>query len=174
MEVYMLTKHKISSSKSTMITLQNFIFYQIALVLFGLGAVIYNSIYNIFPKVPILKRLVLIGFIINTLVAVVIILISISKKATKTVINLIINILSKLKLIKNKEKIKKRWDIKLEEFHECATYLRGNKKLFVLGILFNIMSLACLYITPLFIVNSMKDFSSLNIKTTITSSAYVF
>ena len=35
------------------------------------------------------------------------------------------------------------------------------------------MSLACLYITPLFIVNSMKDFSSLNIKTTITSSAYV-
>ena len=91
MEIYMLTKHKISSSKSTMITLQNFIFYQIALVLFGLGAVIYNSIYNIFPKVPILKRLVLIGFIINTLVAVVIILISISKKATKTVINLIIN-----------------------------------------------------------------------------------
>ena len=86
MEIYMLTKHKISSSKSTMITLQNFIFYQIALVLFGLGAVIYNSIYNIFPKVPILKRLVLIGFLINTLVAVVIILVSISKKVTKSFI----------------------------------------------------------------------------------------
>ena len=173
MEIYMLTKHKISSSKSTMITLQNFIFYQIALVLFGLGAVIYNSIYNIFPKVPILKRLVLIGFLINTLVAVVIILVSISKKVTKSFIRLIINILSKLKIIKNKEKTTKRWDDRLEEFHECATYLRENKKLFILGILFNIISLACVYITPLFIVNSMKDFSSLNVGITITSSAYV-
>lgn len=173
MEIYMLTKHNISTSKSTMITIQNFIFYQIALVLFGLGAVIYNSIYNIFPKIPILKRLVLIGFLINTLVAIVIILISVSKKSTKSVMNLIINILSKLKLIKNKEEIKKICNIRLEEFHECATYLRGNKKLFVLGILFNVLSLACLYVIPLFIVNSMNDFNSLNIKTTITSSAYV-
>ena len=75
MEIYMLTKHDINASKGTMITLQNFIFYQIALVLFGIGAVIYNAIYDIFPKIPILRKLVLIGFIINTLVAVVIIII---------------------------------------------------------------------------------------------------
>ena len=173
MEIYMLTEHKISASKSTMITLQNFIFYQIALVLFGLGAVIYNSIYNIFPKVPILRELVLVGFIVNTLVAVVIILVSISKKFTKSFVKLIINILSKLKLVKKKEKLEKRWNARLEEFHECATYLRKRKGLTILGILFNLLSLAYLYIIPLFIVNSMGDFNSLNISTTLTSSAYV-
>ena len=36
MEIYMLTGHGISANKGTMIILQNFIFYQVALVLFGI------------------------------------------------------------------------------------------------------------------------------------------
>lgn len=173
MEIYMLTKHKINANRGTMITLQNFIFYQIALVLFGLGAVIYNSIYDIFPKVSILRELVLIGFIVNTLVAVAIILVSISKKFTKKFIELIINILSKFKLIKDKERISQNWNNRLNEFHECAKYLRQKKLLSILGVLFNILSLACLYIIPLFIAYSMEDFTSLNIENTLTASAYV-
>lgn len=173
MEIYMLTKHKINANRGTMITLQNFIFYQIALVLFGLGAVIYNSIYDIFPKVSILRELVLIGFIVNTLVAVAIILVSISKKFTKKFIELIINILSKFKLIKDKERISQNWNNRLNEFHECAKYLRQKKLLSILGVLFNILSLACLYIIPLFIAYSMGDFTSLNIENTLTASAYV-
>lgn len=173
MEIYMLTEHKINANRGTMITLQNFIFYQIALVLFGLGAVVYNSIYDIFPKVPILRELVLIGFIVNTLVAVAIILVSISKRFTKAFVNLIINILSKLKLVKNKEKTSEGWNARLDEFHECAKYLRKKKLLFILGVLFNLLSLACLYIIPLFIAYSMGDFTSLNIENTLTASAYV-
>lgn len=173
MEIYMLTEHKINANRGTMITLQNFIFYQIALVLFGLGAVVYNSIYDIFPKVPILRELVLIGFIVNTLVAVAIILVSISKRFTKAFVNLIINILSKLKLVKNKEKTSESWNARLDEFHECAKYLRKKKLLFILGVLFNLLSLACLYIIPLFIAYSMGDFTSLNIENTLTASAYV-
>ena len=173
MEIYMLTEHKINANRGTMITLQNFIFYQIALVLFGLGAVIYNSIYDIFPKVPILRELVLIGFIVNTLVAVAIILVSISKRFTKAFVKIIINILSKLKLVKNKEKTSNNWNNRLNEFHECAKYLRKKKLLFIVGVLFNILSLACLYIIPLFIAYSMGDFTSLNIENTLTASAYV-
>lgn len=173
MEIYMLTKHDINASKGTMITLQNFIFYQIALVLFGIGAVIYNAIYDIFPKIPILRKLVLIGFIINTLVAVVIIIISISKKFTTSFIKFIINILYKLRLIKDKTKTKENWNRRINEFHECAEYLRKRKKLTLVGILFNFLSLAALYIIPLFILYSMGNFTSLSIKTTLISSAYV-
>lgn len=173
MEVYMLTEHGISASKSTMYILQNFIFYQIALVLFGIGAIIYNSIYDIFPKVPLLQKLVLIGFIANTLVALGIIFISISKKFTRFCIRTAIYILSKFHLIKDKEKTKNEWRDRLEEFHECARDLRKRRKLCILGVVYNILSLACFYIIPLFILYSMSDFKSLSIANTLTSSAYV-
>lgn len=173
MEVYMLTEHGINANKGTMIILQNFIFYQIALVIFGLGAVIYNGIYGIFPKVPILRELVLIGFIINSFVTVVILFISLSKKFTKFCVKAIIYLLSKTKIVKDKEKVKESWRKRLEEFHTCAKDLRKRKKLFLIGVLFNLLSLACLYIIPLYIAFGMHDYTSLNISTTLVASAYV-
>lgn len=173
MEVYMLTKHGISANKGTMIVLQNFIFYQVALVIFGLFAIIYNFIFHIFPKVVFLRRLVLIGFIINTLIAVIIFMISLSKKFTTTCMKWIVNFLYKVKIIKDKTKIESNLKNRLEEFHSSANELRKRNGLFCLGVIFNIISLACLYATPLFIVYSMHDYNSLNFFECLTSSAYV-
>lgn len=173
MEIYMLTKHGINANRGTMIILQNFIFYQIALVLFGILAVLYNYFFHIYPNETLLKELVLLGFIINTLVAIGIILISISPRFTKFCTRKIISILSKIKIIKNKEQSLEKWKQRLEEFHECAKVLRSRKKLFIGGILFNVLSLACLYIIPIFIAFSMGNFTSITIMETLTSSAYV-
>lgn len=173
MEIYMLTKHGISANKGTMIVLQNFIFYQIALVIFGVFAVVYNYIFHIFPKVLILKKLVLIGFIINTLVAVVIFMISLSKKFTTTCMKLLVKVLDKVNIVKDRKKVEESLSNRLEEFHESAKILRHRKGLLYLGILFNILSLACLYAVPLFVIYSMHDFKSLTLLECLTSSAYV-
>lgn len=172
-EIYMLTKHGINANKGTMIILQNFIFYQIALVLFGILAVEYNYIFHIFPNDTFLKELVLLGFIINTLVAIGIILISISPKFTRFFTKKIISILSKVKIIGDREQTLLKWEQRLNEFHECAKTLRSRKKLFIGGVLFNLLSLACLYIIPIFIAFSMGNFTSIDIMETLTSSAYV-
>ena len=42
------------------------------------------------------------------------------------------------------------WNSKLDDFHASAKKLRKRKKLFVYGVLINIVSLVCLYIIPLF------------------------
>ncbi len=173
MEVYMLTKHGISANKGTMIVLQNFIFYQVALVIFGIFAVIYNYIFHIFPRVVLLKKLVLIGFLINTLVAVVIFMISLSKKFTTTCMKWLVGFLYKIKIVKNKESLEKSLENRLEEFHESAKELRNRKSLFYIGVLFNILSLACLYAIPLFVIYSMHDFNSISLFECLTSSAYV-
>lgn len=173
MEIYMLTEHGINANKGTMIILQNFIFYQVALVLFGIGAVTYNHVFHIFPNQSLLKQLVLIGFIVNTLVAVGIFLVSVSRKFTGFCVNSLIKFFAKIRLIKNQEKIIASWKDRLDEFHECAKYLRKKKSLFFLGVLFNLLSLASLYIIPLFIAYSMGEYKSLNILNTLTASAYV-
>ena len=50
MEIYYLHNEKISVTKSTNIVLQNFIVYQIALVIIGLLALIYNYFYKFFSN----------------------------------------------------------------------------------------------------------------------------
>lgn len=173
MEIYMLTNHHISVSKATSIVIQNFIYYQTALVIFGLVAVVYNAIFHIFPSVKVLQNLVFLGFLINTLVAVGLFAITWSEKTTKKLANLSIKFLSKIKIIKDQTKAENSIEDKLMEFHTNARELRHKKGLFVLGVLANLISLACLYTVPLFIVYALHDYTSLHLFDTITASAYV-
>ncbi len=173
MEVYMIAEHNIKVSKATSVTLENFIFYQTALVIYGVIAVVCNWTFNLFPKVALLKHLVLLGFIINSLVAVGLYAIMLSKTVTKKISNTIIKLLGKLKIIKDTSKAKSSWQEKLEEFHYISKDLLKRKKTFIFGILINLFGLTCLYIIPLFIMYGLHDFTSLNPMSAITSSAYV-
>lgn len=170
MEVYMLMEHDIPIAKATNQTIQSFIFYQIALVICGSIAVINNFLFPIFPKVRILQILVLLGFTINVLVVVVLVLISRSKRVTDKLSDLSIKILKKLKRKVDEKDIKQ----KFSDYHEGFKELRKRKKLFVGGVLLNIISLLCLYIVPMFLLYGMGDFTSLTINNTITASAYVY
>lgn len=173
MEIYMLTEHKIKVSHATNITIQNFIFYQTALVIYGVLAVAYNSIFHVFPNIPILRNLVLLGFIVNILVAFGLFFITFSEKTTKKIIHIIIKICHSLKIVKNKEQKIEYWNEKIEEFHDSAKELRKRKRLFIGGVIINLLSLTCLYIVPLFVMYGLHDTTSLNIADTLTSSAYV-
>ena len=170
MEIYMLTEHDIPLAKATNQTIQSFIFYQIALVICGVIAVVYNMIFHIFPKVALLQHLVLLGFAINIAVVIVLLLISSSKRITKSISSFFINIGKKLKLKINEKEVNK----KFEDYYNGFQELKGRKDLTIIGIILNIASLLCLYSIPLFILYSMGDFSSLNIIDTLTASAYVY
>ena len=170
MEIYMLTEHNISLANATSQTVQSFIFYQIALVICGFLGVLYNFFFHIFPKVQLLQHLVIIGFIINITIAIISLLVSYSKKIANKIGNIIIKISKKIKKEINEEEIRG----KLNDFYLCGKSLRKRKKLFVVGIVLNVGSLLCLYISPLFILYSMKDFTNLTVLNTITASAYVY
>lgn len=173
MEVYMLKEHGIRVSHGTNFIMQNFIFYQIALVIFGLFAVLYNAKFHLFPDSPVLRKLVLLGFMINTLVAVFLFIVAFSKKFTSFITYHAINILTKLKLVKDKEATKERWKERITEFHKSTQELKKRKLLALGGILLNLLSLACFYIVPLLIVYSLHDFESLTAVDSLVTSAYV-
>ena len=173
MEIYMLKEHDINLSKASNYIIQNFVFYQIALVLFGALAVFINFTFKLFPKVSLLRDLVFLGFFINTMVAVILLFISFSKSITKSFIHYMVNILYKIHLIQDKEKQLEVWDKRVDEFHECASELKKRKSLFVIGVLFNFLGLLCLYSIPLFILYALHDFNSMNLVNTACSSAYV-
>ena len=169
MEIYMLKECGLSIAKATSVTVQSFIFYQIALVICGIMAVSYNSIFHIFMKEKLLQYLVLLGFTINIMV-VILLLLSYSKAFTNKIEKLSIKLLKILKIPKTEEDIKQ----KFEDYHNGFKELKKNKKLVVAGILLNIVSLLILYIIPLLVFLSLKGFQSLTIVNTIVSSAYVY
>lgn len=168
MEIYMLTEHNISLPKATNYAVQSFIFYQVALVTCGTIAVLYNYIFHIFPKVQLLQKLVLLGFIINIIVITVLLLISTSKKASEVIKKIILKICKLFKAKVNEKNI----DKKFEDYYEGFKDIKNNK-LICTGIILNIISLSCLYITPLFVAKAMGVTTLTGIET-ITSSAYVY
>ena len=170
-EIYRLSKDGISVINAANVSIQNFIIYQTALVLLGIFAVTYNYIFKLYPDITLLKNLVLIGFIINFLVIVVLFSITYFKKGNKVVINFIINILSKLKIIKNKEEKINQFEKYLSDFNDGAKILLKNKKKFIMLILLQLLSLCLLYLVPYFIIKGVGlNISIINV---IVTSAYV-
>ena len=170
MEIYMLTEHDISVAKATNYTLQSFVLYQVALVICGLIAVIYNLWSDLFFTNYFLKECVLLGFLINIIVVIFLIFISFSKKSERIVKKLFKKV---NKLLHNKLNEEKTFKV-LDDFYYTENELKKNKSLVILGILLNIISLICLYVTPLFIVYGLHETTNLTFIHTITASAYVY
>jgi uncharacterized protein (TIRG00374 family) len=172
-QVYFLNKCGIKPDVGTGIIVQNFIVYQIALVLLGLIALFSNYILGIFPKNHLLAKLIVLGFIINTIVIIVLFIVSFAKKINKKIINITIRLLTKLKIIKDKEKTLANWNEYINNFHENAKILLKDKKMFLFTILLNFIALICLYSVPLFVLYAMGDMSSVNAFEAVITSAYV-
>lgn len=172
-QIYYLASNGISTTVSTSIIIQNFIVYQIALILLGIIAVICNFTFHIFDKIALLQHLVLLGFLCNTGVIILMFILSFSKKINKLLINLGVSILTKLKIVKDKNKQLEKWNNHINKFQSGAKRLLKNKTKFIMTVIYNIVALLCLYSIPLIMLYAMGDFNSFNITTAIITSAYV-
>ena len=171
MEIYFLHKEGIPVTKATNITLQNFIVYQIALIITGLMALICNHIFNVFPNDSLIKYLVVLGFTINTLVLVVTFILSFGKKTNKFIIEKGIHFLAKIKIIKEEKKTQEKCQKYLQSFHDNAIELKKNKKIVAFMVLINIIGLMTMYSMPYPILRGMGI--NINIFKVITAIAYV-
>lgn len=172
-QVYALKKSGIKIADGTNIIIQNFIVYQIALVFLGLIAVFTNQFFHIFKEVGLLKHLVTIGFLCNTVVIIVLFIVAFAKKLDHFVIQNGINFLTKLHIIKDATKTRNNWKEYIENFHDGAKKLMEDKIHFLKQIIYNIVALSCLYLVPLTVLYSMGDYHSMTGFLTIITSAYV-
>ena len=172
-QIYYLNQCDIDVAASTSIVIENFIVYQIALVVLGIIALVENNVFHIFSKNYLLQKLIALGFLINTVVIVVMFLVAFNKKMNKKLVNFGINLLTKLKIVKDKQAKLKEWDLAINRFHKSAKKLLSDKKTFILNIFYNFLALICLYLIPYFIICSVGLNDSISTNTTIITSAYV-
>ena len=172
-QIYHLVKDGVRLTTSTSIIMQNFIVYQIAIVLLGGIAVLANHVFFMFAKNVLLGRLVTLGFIINSSIIIVLFIVAFSEKLNRKLIRFGINFLTKLKIVKNKEKKLAEWDEYIIKFHKSATMLLENKKDFLFCIFLNFLALSLLYSIPLVLLYATGDFESFNVFEAMVTSAYV-
>lgn len=172
MEVYYLHKEGISVTKATNITVQNFIVYQISLVFMGFFALIYNKIFGLFPSNSLIKKLVILGVLINLLVLLATFILSFGKVINKFILNQGISLAGKLRLIKDVDKTRNKFNDFLSKFHRNALKLKKNKLQVLINIGVNILGIMVLYLVP-YAVFCGLGITNLGIMDAIVSTAYV-
>lgn len=172
-QLYALTKEEIKLTDATNIVIQNFIVYQIALILLGFVAVISNNYLNLFKDLGTIKKLIILGFIINVIVIIGLFSLAFMKKLNKIIGKILVKVLSKLKIIKNKEKVLNSMNEYIDRFHDGARILLKDKINFIKMILINLLSLMLLYTVPAILIFGLGDYTSINVYYAIITSTYV-
>lgn len=169
-EIYSLKKSKLKITEATNVSIVNFIVYQIALVLLGIIAIVYNHHFVLLKENDLLKNLVVVGFLVNFIVIVALFLLTCTKKINKILMKFIIKVLNKIHLVKNKDEKIKQFNDYLNEFHQGAKILLHDKKLFIKLIFVHFIGLISSYLIPLTLAYAMGISSYTGIEAIVLSS----
>ncbi len=172
-QIYMLKKSGLKLTDSTNVIIENFIVYQIALVLLGSVAIISNFFCRFYKEAILLRNLVTLGFFINTVVVIGLFLIAFNPKFNRWVSNTVIHLLAKMHFVKDEKKKKSEFEEYISQFHKGAKLLLTNKKQFAFAIGLNLIALTSQYLIPVVLLYSMGDYTSFDGFLSVTTSAYV-
>lgn len=147
-QLYILKKgDNIDYTTGVNILFKDFYSYQIALVTLGTIFLIINNIFKISIFTPIVKEFMIIGFIINWVIAIFLIYLPYSKGNAHKLVVEIIGFLNKIKIIKNKEKTINKMDASINKFKTQINEIIVNPKLITKCILLDMLKILSFGIT---------------------------
>jgi uncharacterized protein (TIRG00374 family) len=170
-QIYRLKKQGLPLEKGTNVVIQDFIVYQIALILLGTIAIGANYIFGIFPDNLLLKKLIVLGYIVNVIAIIILFIIAFNKKGNKILLNLAIKLGTKFKIIKDKQKFLDNQAENINNFHNGAKLLMKSKWHFIKIIMLNFVALCVLYSIPFTLIIGLHE--TINPLLVIVTSAYV-
>ena len=174
MQVYELKKKGVSVSNGTNIAIQSYMVFQISLMILATIAIILNKTINLFEPVHILAELTTIGFIINFGILIILICISFSKNFNRVIVKLFINLLTRIRIVKNKEESLKKWNERCDEYYKNAQVLIHHKKVLIKSIIFEIISLLICYMIPFVLAYALGFGNNIAWYASLAASSYIF
>lgn len=152
-QLYFLSKQKLSVGKGSSVLMSKFIIYQAVLVVYSIVFIVLRAKLFV-EQVNNIFFIVLIGFTVNFIVISVLIYFSFAKNSNRIILTKIINVLHKIKLIKNPEESITRCYKNIDDFHDHIVLIKANKKLFIKSILLSFLQLTFYFIIPYLIYRS--------------------
>jgi uncharacterized protein (TIRG00374 family) len=173
-QAYAFSKQGIEIANAASILVMHFLLSQIAQVVFGLFALLFRleKFLSITETVNILGASVpfiylsLIGFAINFLVIFFILALAKSRFLHKTIVNGVVVLLGKLKLLKNPDKVKSNLQVQIENFRIESRRLQSNTPVTVV--------LFILFFVRMIISNSIPYLSAMALPSIDLSQTNIF
>lgn len=172
-QVYVLNKNDLNITTSSNIVVQESIVHQIALSVVIVITYSLNLIFKIYDLNFLMNIFLFLSFLVNALVVTLLFALAYGKKIDTKFVGFFINLLSKLKIIKNKEETEKKWEKHISEFNCASESLLKNKKRFVKLILINTLAILLLYTVPIFMLFSVGQYHSITFIAAIVLVSFV-
>ncbi|MCH4890896.1 flippase-like domain-containing protein [Acidaminobacter sp. JC074] len=170
-QLLLLNKIKVSVGIGSSILMSKFIIYQSVLVLYAAILLIIKGKFFI-SEVNNIFSLVILGFGINLLVISGLLFISFARNSNKKIIFFLINVLYKLKLIKDIDKAQSKVIHHMEDFHNQITLMKNHKGLMIKIILLTILQLTSYFTVPYFLYKGF-GLSGVPVINIIAATAFV-
>lgn len=173
-QMYLMKKQGIKLTDSGNVLLQNFIAQQLSIIIMGTFSIAINKVFNIIPQDNMLRKIVVIGYVVNIVVLLILFMLSYAKKTNTELFNKILNFIFKFKFIRNKNDLKEKLLNKIDEFYEGSAYFKKNIRKLFRATLYNIIGLVFYYVIPLFVFFSIGEVSSITVLESIVCSGYTY
>lgn len=171
-QIYMLRGDGLRISDSTNAMIKDFISFQIALIIIGIASIFLNHYFDIISMKTYLKWLVSLGFLINSLVLIFLVVISATKKSLSKITSKIVNLIFKFKISNKIGLTKERIEKGLVNFYESGKQLKKDKKNLFISVFINMLNLILLYIIPFIVFKSLGE-ESVTILSSVVITAFV-
>lgn len=170
-QAYCMTKQGIPLGKASSILLIKFIIYQVVLTIYSLLLLFFR--FNFFiTEVSRFTYFAVIGFIVNFFVVILLIGIGFFPNLVKHFLFAIVNLLSRYKILKNKENIFSNIETEIAHFYDGFQLLKTNISTMLAASIFVTAQLTAFFSISYFICLALNA-SNTNFITIISSAAFV-
>lgn len=158
MQILELCKQSLSKSDAITITTRKFFVYQSSLAAYSLICTIlyYDTLKNAYPE---LIWMVWVGTLFQSSLIIFILIFSVNKNIILKLSNFIINILYKIKIVKNRENTINSIETTLDSFVKTNKSLNKNKKINVQIYTLTFLQITLLFLIPLFVFKAFNHSS---------------
>ena len=171
-QVVSLKQDGVRLSTGTNIIIVSSFLHQLVLFTIASIAILANQFLKLFPPNNTIRYFSIFGYFINILFMGFLLLIMFSKKFNKKSINIVIYLLNKIRIVKDKQKVIDSWNERVENLSESSTLIRKDRKTFIMGYFYTLVALLSFSIIP-FIVARGMGINTFNIYQTLITIAYV-
>lgn len=155
MQLYQMNKSGVSVGKASCALLTKFIIYQSMLTAYAV-AVIFIKLKFFVAEISGFVLFALIGFIVNVVVMFLIVSIGFFPKIIKKMVNTVILLLHKIKIVKDTNNAVNKAGVQIDEFYENFTHIRKNLAKFILPSLLTVVQLTAFFTVPYFVCLSLS------------------
>lgn len=156
MQIVELTHQNVEAGKAISILVRKFLIYQSTMAVYSLTVILLKT-HMFMSRVDNFIVLTLIGFFSQCFTVILLLLFYINKSFTTKIIELFVNLLSKIRIIKNADKYINKIKSELNFFLENNKSMRGNLSLTIRLYFFTFLQLTFLFLVPFFVYKAFNN-----------------